>query len=158
MADMAQVIATPFLMFNDQLESALKLYEEVFPASSCISATRDANGAVTSAEFTIGGQRFIGFNGGPHFQFSAAFSVSIMCEDQEEVDRYWGKLVEQGAVPGRCGWITDPFGLSFQIIPKRFRELMNDSNPAKVKAVVGAMMTMSKLEVAELERACAAVS
>ena len=103
----------------------------------------------------MGGQRFLGFNGGPYFHFSEGFSLFVDCEDQAEVDRYWDALVQAGAEPSRCGWITDPFGLSWQIVPRRFVELVRDGDPKKVQAVVAAMMTMSKLDVAGLERAYA---
>ncbi|MFO1343115.1 MAG: VOC family protein [Burkholderiales bacterium] len=75
------------------------------------------------------------------------------CADQAEVDDYWDKLVKAGATPTACGWIKDPFGLSWQIVPRRFTELIRDANPNKVKAVMDAMMTMVKLDVAGLERA-----
>jgi predicted 3-demethylubiquinone-9 3-methyltransferase (glyoxalase superfamily) len=147
---------TPFLMFNDQLEAAIKFYTATFPDSEVKDMTRGGRGGpVTSAEFLVGGQRFMGYNGGPHFSFSEGFSLFVACEDQREVDDYWDKLVRAGATPKRCGWITDQFGLSWQIVPKRFMELMSDKNPKKVQAVVGAMMKMVKLDVAALERAYA---
>jgi predicted 3-demethylubiquinone-9 3-methyltransferase (glyoxalase superfamily) len=111
------------------------------------------DGPVMSAEFVVGGQVIKGFNGGPQFKFSEAFSLFVDCEDQTEVDRYWNALLEAGAKPTRCGWIDDPWGVSWQIIPKRLTELMADRNPNKAKAVVDAMMKMVKLDVAELERA-----
>jgi predicted 3-demethylubiquinone-9 3-methyltransferase (glyoxalase superfamily) len=96
----------------------------------------------------------MGYNaGGPYFTFSEGFSLFVECEDQEEVDEYWNKLVKAGATKTQCGWITDQFGLSWQIVPKRFIELIRDKNPAKVKAVMDAMMEMEKLDVAALERA-----
>ncbi len=145
---------TPFLMFNNQLEAAIELYTATFPDSEIRNIARaDADGPITSAEFVVGGQIFRGFNGGPHFTFSDGFSLYVDCEDQAEVDEYWHKLVESGAEPGRCGWIKDPFGLSWQIVPRRFIELIGDSNPKKVGAVMEAMMTMGKLEVAALEEA-----
>jgi predicted 3-demethylubiquinone-9 3-methyltransferase (glyoxalase superfamily) len=88
-----------------------------------------------------------------HFEFSEAFSMFVDCEDQEEVDEYWEKLLKAGAKPTQCGWIMDPFGLSWQIVPRRFMELMADKSPKKVKAVIDAMLTMVKLDVASLERA-----
>jgi len=108
---------------------------------------------VSSAEFVIGGQSFMGYNGGPHFAFSEGFSLFVECEDQKEVDRYWNALLKAGATPSQCGWIRDPFGLSWQIVPRRFIELIGDKNPKKVKAVVDAMMKMVKLDVATLEKA-----
>jgi predicted 3-demethylubiquinone-9 3-methyltransferase (glyoxalase superfamily) len=145
---------TPFLMFNDQLEAAMAFYTATFPDSKVANVKRAGpGGPVISAELMVGGQKLLAFNGGPHFRFTDAFSLFVACEDQREVDRYWDALVAAGGQPSRCGWITDPFGLSWQLIPKRFMELMGDENPEKVKAVVAAMMTMSKLDVAALEEA-----
>jgi predicted 3-demethylubiquinone-9 3-methyltransferase (glyoxalase superfamily) len=147
---------TPFLMFNDQLEAAIEFYAATFPDSKITQVTRSGKDSpVISAEFIIGGQRFMGYNGGPHFSFSEGFSLFVACEDQREVDEYWDKLVKAGAKPSRCGWITDPFGLSWQIIPKRFMQLMGDKDPRKVQAVVDAMLKMEKLDVAALEKAYA---
>jgi predicted 3-demethylubiquinone-9 3-methyltransferase (glyoxalase superfamily) len=145
---------TPFLMFNDQLEAAIELYTATFPDSSVRNVARSGeDGPVTSAEFVVGGQSFKGYNGGPYFTFSEGFSLYVDCADQDEVDEYWDKLVSAGAKPSRCGWITDPFGVSWQIVPRRFIELIGDRDPRKVKAVMEAMMTMVKLDVAALERA-----
>ena len=150
---------TPFLMFDDRLEAALALYTSIFPDSEVREAARSGrDGPLRSAEFTVGGQTFKAFNGGPSFQFSEAFSMFVTCEDQSEVDEYWSKLLEAGATESRCGWITDPFGLSWQIVPRRFMELIGDDDPRKVEAVVDAMLAMSKLDVAELERAYDSVS
>jgi predicted 3-demethylubiquinone-9 3-methyltransferase (glyoxalase superfamily) len=147
---------TPFLMFNDQLETALELYTSIFPDSEVKDVARTgADGPVTSARFVIGGQSFMGYNGGPHFTFSEGFSLYVDCRDQAEVDEYWDKLLAAGATPTQCGWIKDPFGLSWQIVPRRFTELLSDKDPKKVKAVVDAMLEMMKLDVAELERAYA---
>lgn len=146
---------TPFLMFNDQLESAIEFYTSTFPDSRVTNVARTGkDGPINSAEFVIGGQSFMGYNaGGPYFTFSEGFSLFVECEDQEEVDEYWNKLVKAGATETACGWIKDQFGLSWQIVPKRFIELIRDKNPAKVKAVMDAMMKMVKLDVAALERA-----
>ena len=145
---------TPFLMFNDQLESAIEFYTSTFPDSRVTNVARTGkNGPVNSAEFVIGGQSFMGYNGGSYFTFSEGFSLFVECEDQKEVDAYWDRLVEAGATEAQCGWIKDQFGLSWQIVPKRFIELIRDRNPRKVKAVMDAMMTMVKLDVAALERA-----
>ncbi|MCG3183232.1 MAG: hypothetical protein ICCCNLDF_01318 [Planctomycetes bacterium] len=145
---------TPFLMFDDQLEKALEFYVATFPDSKVLTHARSgADGPMRSAEFVVGGQRFMGFNGGSYFKFSEAISMFVDCADQAEVDRYWDALVKAGATPSRCGWITDPFGVSWQIVPRRFMEMLGDSNPAKVQAVVNTMMEMSKLELPELERA-----
>ena len=145
---------TPFLMFNDQLEAAIEFYTATFPNSEVRSVARTGqDGPIRSAEFVVGGQRFMGYNGGPYFSFSEGVSFYVDCADQDEVDDYWDKLLKAGATPVQCGWIKDPFGLSWQIVPRRFTELIGDTDPRKVKAVMGAMMTMVKLDVAELERA-----
>ncbi len=145
---------TPFLMFNDKLEAAMEFYAATFPDSQIKRVARNGtDGPVVSAEFVVGGQSFMGYNGGDYFSFSEGFSLFVDCVDQAEVDNYWDKLVKGGATPTACGWIKDPFGLSWQIVPRRFMELMGDKDAKKVKAVTAAMMTMVKLDVAELERA-----
>lgn len=145
---------TPFLMFSDQLDAALKFYAATFP-DVVIHSTGSAgeDGPVTSAEFSIGGQRFKAFNGGDYFSFSEGVSLFVDCADQAEVDRYWDAFAAAGATGGQCGWIKDPFGLSWQIVPRRFMELVADPDGKKVKAVMDAMMTMEKLDVATLEKA-----
>lgn len=145
---------TPFLMFNDQLEAAIEFYTATFPDSKVMNIARHGeDGPIASAEFVVGGQRFMGYNGGSYFSFSQGFSLFVDCADQQEVDEYWDAFMQAGAQPTQCGWITDPFGLSWQIVPRRFMELIGDRDPKKVKAVVDAMMTMVKLDVAALERA-----
>ena len=145
---------TPFLMFNDQLEAAIAFYTATFPDSQIKNVARTGkDGPITSAEFVVGGQSFMGYNGGPYFKFSEGLSLFVDCKDQKEVDEYWDKLVQAGAKPSQCGWITDQFGLSWQIVPRRFMELIGDKNPKKVKAVMEAMLTMVKLDVAALESA-----
>ena len=145
---------TPFLMFNDQLEAAIAFYTATFPDSEIKNVAQSGEGGpITSAEFVIGGQFFMAYNGGPYFNFSEGFSLFVDCEDQEEVDEYWSKLVNAGATPSQCGWITDQFGVTWQIVPRRFMELIADKNPKKVQAVMEAMMSMIKFDVAALERA-----
>ncbi len=146
---------TPFLMFNDQLEAAITFYTTTFPDSKVTRAARSGgDGPVTSAEFVIGGQAFMGYNaGGSYFKFSEGFSLFVKCEDQAEVDAYWDQLVSAGGKPSQCGWITDHFGLTWQIVPRRFMELIADKNKTKVQAVMEAMMKMVKLDVAILEKA-----
>lgn len=132
----------------------MAFYTATFPGSEIRNVARTgADGPVSSAEFVVGGQVFMGYNGGPYFSFSEGFSLYVDCADQAEVDDYWDKLVQAGATPTACGWIKDPFGITWQIVPRRFTELIRDSNPAKVKAVMDAMMTMVKLDVAGLEKA-----
>lgn len=145
---------TPFLMFNDQLEAAMAFYTSTFPDSEIKNVARTGkDGPVTSAEFVIGGQFFMGYNGGPYFKFSEGLSLFVDCKDQEEVDGYWNTFISAGATPLQCGWITDHFGITWQIVPRRFMELISNTNPKKVQAVMDAMMKMVKLDVAALEKA-----
>jgi len=140
---------TPFLMFNDQLEAAMDFYTATFPGSEVRNVARmGKNGPINSAEFVVGGQLFLGYNGGSYFSFSEGVSFFVDCADQSAVDEYWDKLVKAGAKPTACGWIKDPFGLSWQIVPRRFTELIRDRDPGKVKAVMEARMKMVKLDVA----------
>ena len=132
----------------------MEFYTAVFPDSQIKQVARTGqDGPITSAEFVVGGQAFMGYNGGTYFAFSEGFSLYVDCEGQAEVDEYWDKLVRAGAKPTACGWIKDPFGLSWQIVPRRFMELIREKEPKKVKAVMEAMMTMVKLDVAALEKA-----
>lgn len=132
----------------------MEFYTTTFPDSEVRNVARTgSDGPITSAEFVVGGQVFMGYNGGSYFSFSEGFSLFVDCEDQAEVDGYWDKLVAAGAKPMQCGWIKDPFGLSWQIVPRRFMELIRDDDSKKVAAVMNAMMTMVKLDVAGLEQA-----
>lgn len=145
---------TPFLMFDGQLEAAIEFYTATFSDTEVRNVARTGeDGPISSAEFVVGGQTFLAYNGGPYFSFSEAVSLYVDCADQDEVDEYWDRFVKAGATPNQCGWIKDPFGLSWQIVPRRFTQLIGDKDPRKVQAVMEAMMTMVKLEVAELERA-----
>ncbi|HVZ39399.1 MAG TPA: VOC family protein [Candidatus Kapabacteria bacterium] len=146
---------TAFLMFNHQFEAAIGFYTTTFPDSEVRNVARTGKDApISSAEFLVGGPFFMGYNGGAYFSFSEGVSLSVDCADQDEVDEYRDRLVKAGADPTACGWINDPFGLSRQIVPRRFTGLIRDRDPGKVKAVIVAMMTMMKLDVAGLERAC----
>jgi predicted 3-demethylubiquinone-9 3-methyltransferase (glyoxalase superfamily) len=141
-------------MFSDGLEQAIAFYTATFPGSEVRSVSRNGkDGPLTQAEFVVGGQRIMGFNGGAYFKFSEAFSLFVNCENQAEVDKYWEAIVKAGGKPTQCGWINDPWGVSWQIVPKRMMEMLADKDPKKVQAVVGAMMSMIKLDVATLEAA-----
>ena len=103
----------------------------------------------------LGTAPFVALNGGPEFTFSEAISFQVGCQDQAEVDRYWSELGE-GGEPGPCGWLKDKFGLSWQIVPKRLVELLEDPDKEKSQRVMAAMLEMGKIEIDELERAAAA--
>ena len=142
---------TPFLWFDNQAEDAMNHYVAIFRNSKILNVNR-SNGKVLLASFELDGQQFLALNAGPQFTFTEAVSFYVSCETQAEVDEYWDKL-SAGGEEGRCGWLKDKFGLSWQIVPAALTRLMNDPNPAKAHAVVNAMMKMKKLVIADLERA-----
>ncbi len=142
---------TTFLWFNDQAEEAMNHYITIFGDGKVVHVNRAA-GRVVAGTFELFGQRFIALNGGPMYKFTEAISLFVDCETQEEVDRLWTKLSE-GGEPGRCGWLKDKYGVSWQIIPRALMQLMGDPDPKKSGAVVQAMMKMNKIEIAELQRA-----
>jgi len=151
---------TPFLWFDTEGEDAARFYTSVFPNSRIVdiqrygeAGPRDA-GTVMTVAFELEGQRFVALNGGPDFTFNEAISFEVECEDQDEVDRYWDTLTD-GGEPGPCGWLKDRFGVSWQIVPKRLTELLADEDREKAQRVMGAMLQMGKIDVAELERAAA---
>ncbi len=144
---------TPFLMFNDQVEEAVQLYVSTIKNSKILSMSRQGqDGPVISATFVLDGQEFVAYNGGPHFKFSDGFSIFVSCETQAEVDRIWQKLAE-GGQEVQCGWLTDKFGVSWQIVPTVLMQLLADPDPRKSEAVMQAMLKMVKLDIAGLQRA-----
>lgn len=142
---------TPFLWFDTQAEEAMNHYVAIFKNSKVLNVNR-AGGKVLTVTFELDGQQFIGLNAGPQFKFTEAVSFLVNCETQEEVDDFWDKL-SQGGEKGRCGWLKDKFGLSWQIVPSALSRLMSDPNPKKSKAVFEAMMKMNKIEISDLQRA-----
>ena len=149
---------TTFLTFNDQAEEAVNFYTSIFPDSRIVSTSRygDAGpgpkGSLMSATFQLAGQDFFALNGGPSFTFGQGISLFVMCETQAEVDDYWEKLAE-GGEHGPCGWLTDKFGVSWQVVPRVLGEMLNDEDPEKANRVMNAMLQMSKIEIEDLERA-----
>ncbi len=149
---------TTFLTFDSQAEEAANLYTSIFKNAGIGRVSRYPEGAplpagtAISVNFHINGQEFIALNGGPHFTFSDGISLFVNCETQEEVDEYWEKLSEGGS-PGRCGWLKDKFGVSWQIVPSALGRLLGDKDPGKAKRVMQIMMTMSKLDIKALEEA-----
>ena len=148
----------PFLWFDTQAEDAANFYVSIFPNSKILSVQRygpsgpGAEGSVMTADFELDGQRVTALNGGPVYQLSAAFSFVIDCQDQKEVDHYWDRLVE-GGQPSQCGWLTDRFGFSWQVVPRQLFETIGGPDPAGRQRAMQAMMKMVKLDVATLERA-----
>lgn len=145
---------TTFLTYNNQVEEAVNLYVSIFKNSKVLSMNRmGPDGPVLSATFELEGQDFFALNGGPSFSFAEGISLYVNCKTQAEVDYFWDKLTADGGEPGRCGWLKDKFGVSWQIIPSALGELMGDPNPAKAQAVVQAMLGMNKIEIAGLREA-----
>jgi predicted 3-demethylubiquinone-9 3-methyltransferase (glyoxalase superfamily) len=149
---------TPFLWFDDKAEEAVDFYISIFKNSKTISISRygDAGpgpkGSVMVAKFQIEGQEFVALNGGPTFTFSPAISFVVNCRTQEEIDELWEKLSEGGA-KSQCGWLTDKFGLSWQIVPTVLGELMQDKDPVKTNRVMKALLQMTKLDIQGLQKA-----
>jgi predicted 3-demethylubiquinone-9 3-methyltransferase (glyoxalase superfamily) len=103
--------------------------------------------------FQLEGQEFMALNGGPHFKFTEAISLFVNCETQEEVDDLWKKLTAGGGAPSQCGWLTDKFGLSWQIVPSVLLKMLADKDPVKSKRVMEAMPQMSKIDISRLKQA-----
>jgi predicted 3-demethylubiquinone-9 3-methyltransferase (glyoxalase superfamily) len=149
---------TPFLWFNDNAEEAMKFYVSVFKNSKIGRVARygDAGpgpkGKVMTASFQLEGQEFVALNGGPKFKFTEAISFVVNCETQKEVDELWKKLSE-GGEKGRCGWLKDKFGLSWQIVPTALGKMFSDADPVKSQRVMKAMLQMDKLDIAGLKKA-----
>lgn len=149
---------TPNLWFDTNGEEAVDHYVSIFPNSSVGAVTRYAEagpgeaGAVMTIDFTLDGTKFTVINGGPQFTFDEAVSFLIDCADQAEVDYYWDKLGAGGSY-GPCGWLKDKFGLSWQVVPKGFEQMMTSSDTAAAQRAVAAMMEMSKLDLAKLQSA-----
>jgi predicted 3-demethylubiquinone-9 3-methyltransferase (glyoxalase superfamily) len=138
----------PFLWFDGQAEDAAKFYTSIFRTSTLDSVSP------MSANFHLEGVEFIALNGGPQFKFTEAISFFVRCETQAEIDYYWEKL-SAGGSKGRCGWLKDKFGVSWQIVPPVLGEMLNDEDPAKSQRVMQAMLQMDKLDIARLQAAYA---
>lgn len=159
---MPQIIT--FLTFNDQAEEAARFYTSIFPNSRITQITHYPDlgpdfpfkaGTVMTVAFTLDGREFVALNGGPQFTFSQGFSISVQCDTQEEVDRYWNRLLEGGGQAVACGWLTDRFGVSWQINPKILMQLITNPDPIKARKAMSAMMTMVKIDSDALKRAVA---
>lgn len=152
---------TPFLWFESQAEEAANYYVGILPNSRITGVSRFGEGgpgpagSAMTVSFELCGQPVTALNGGPAHRLSEAFSFLVNCETQAEVDRLWDALLADGGTPSQCGWLTDRFGLTWQIIPDRLLELMGDSDPARAGRVVQAMLQMVKIDVDALERAYA---
>ncbi len=146
------------LWFDRRAEEAAKFYTGLFKDSSMGEILRygkdspGEEGAVMTVSFTLFGQEFTALNGGPEFHFSPAVSFMVKCADQAEIDRYWDALAD-GGEELQCGWVTDRFGVSWQITPAVLFDMLNDKDPQKAYRATQAMLKMVKLDIGELQRA-----
>jgi predicted 3-demethylubiquinone-9 3-methyltransferase (glyoxalase superfamily) len=156
---------TPCLWFDTQAEEAAKFYASVFKNSKIGKVSRYGKegfevhgkkaGTVMTVEFELEGQKFLALNGGPHFKFNEAVSFQVPCETQEEIDYFWSTLAKDGE-EGRCGWLKDKFGLSWQVFPRALPEMLTDGNSETAQRVMRSMLQMRKIDIAALRRAQAA--
>ena len=156
---------TPCLWFDTQAEEAAKFYASVFKNSKIGKVSRYGKegfevhgkkaGTVMTVEFEVEGQKFLALNGGPHFKFNEAVSFQVPCETQEEIDYFWSTLAKDGE-EGRCGWLKDKFGLSWQVFPRALPEMLTDGNSETAQRVMRSMLQMRKIDIAALRRAQAA--
>lgn len=143
---------TTCLWFDDQAEQAANFYTSLFGNSRIVEvqyyneAMPDRAGQVMLVVFELAGQRFMALNSGPEFTFTEAVSLHVDCADQREVDELWAKLTD-GGQESQCGWLKDRFGLSWQIIPRRLTELLNDPDPDRAVRATRAMLGMRKIDV-----------
>jgi len=151
---------TPCIWYDGNAEEAANLYASIFPDSSVDAVHRSPAdypngkaGDVLTVDFTVAGMKFLGLNGGSMFKPDEAVSFIIHTKDQEETDRYWDAILASGGKPSACGWITDRFGLCWQITPQRLLDMMTSPDKAASKRAMDAMMQMVKIDIATLERA-----
>jgi predicted 3-demethylubiquinone-9 3-methyltransferase (glyoxalase superfamily) len=150
----------PCLWFDDQAEDAASFYVSIFKDSAINKITRYGKegfeihgrpeGSVMTVEFTLNGQVFTALNGGPFFKFNEAISFQVLCDTQDDIDYYWNRLIEEGK-EGQCGWLTDKYGLSWQIIPSILPQLLED--PYKASRVTEAFLKMQKMDIETLVNA-----
>ena len=149
---------TPCLWFDTAGEEAATFYTSVFPNSRIVDVARYGEagprpaGTVMVVTFELDGLKFIALNGGPEFAFTEAISFQVSCEGQEEVDQFWNALSE-GGQEGRCGWLKDRFGVSWQVVPTALPALLGNPDPEKSQRAMRAMLKMKKLVIADLARA-----
>ncbi len=154
---------TPNFWFDKDAEEAVNLYVSLFPNSSIGTMSRFGKegfefhhmpeGTVMTVDFELNGQKFLALNGGPIFQFTEAVSFIIDCKDQAEVDHYWNGLTANGGQESQCGWCKDKFGLSWQVVPRQFGELMKSGTPEQASRVMNAMFQMKKFDITKLQAA-----
>lgn len=147
---------TTCLWFDDDAEAAAQFYVATFPGSKILSTSYYATdaqrpeGSVLTVEFELFGQPFVALNGGPQYTHSHAISFQVFCDTQDEVDRLWDALVSDGGEESMCGWCSDRFGVSWQVIPRRLTELLSSPDAAVARRATERMLTMRKIVIAEL--------
>jgi predicted 3-demethylubiquinone-9 3-methyltransferase (glyoxalase superfamily) len=146
---------TPCLWFDGSAEEAARFYVSVFADrgdSAVTNVTPGPNGAALVVKFRLAGVEFLALNGGPQFRFNEAISLSVDCRSQRELDELWEKL-SAGGSPGRCGWLKDRYGLSWQIVPSVLPELLGGADRGRARRVMDALMGMTKMDIRALEAA-----
>ena len=152
---------TPCLWFDHEAEDAARFYCSLFPGSRILHVAPMPEGgpgpagAPLMVTFELQGLQIMALNGGPHFTLDEAFSLHVACEDQREVDDLWDRLTAEGGEESMCGWLKDKYGLSWQIVPTRLHELLQDPDPRRARATMQAMLQMRRIQVDALERAAA---
>ena len=152
---------SPYIWFEHGAEHAADRYLRLFGEGRVLHtqhwpAGRPAPaGSVMTVQFELFGRPFVACNGGPHLNLNEAVSLAVECKDQAEIDRLWDGLLEGAGTPGRCGWLKDPWGLSWQILPRRFLQILRDPDPGRVGRVFEAMLRLTKFDVDTLEQAYA---
>ena len=147
------------LWFDNNARQAVELYVSLIPNSRISSSTSfgeggpEKDGSYTSISFELDGQRYMALNGGPHLKLNPAVSIFVSCETQQEIDRLWDALLAGGGAPQQCGWLTDKYGLSWQIVPLMFEDMWKIKDPARMKRVMDEVMKMVKLDIAMLKQA-----
>lgn len=149
---------SPCLWFDGTAQEAVDFYVSVFRNARITNtllhneASPGPVGSLLAVEFELDGDAFLALNGGPEFQFTPAISMFVQCDDQAEIDHYWDKLLDGGQAMA-CGWLTDRFGVTWQIAPRRLIGMLRDADPAKANRTMAKMREMIKLDIAALERA-----
>ena len=147
---------TPNLLFDTQAEAAAAFYVSVFPNSKITNVTHYGEGgpkpagSVLTVDFVLDGQEYTAINGGPQFTFDEAISLLVNCADQDEIDFYWTELTEGGGEESQCGWLKDKFGVSWQVVPADWADLLNDPDPARTQRAMDALFTMRKIDIAAI--------
>lgn len=154
---------TPFLWFNGNAKEAAEFYCAIFPGARITHTayypeatehvSRKPKGTVMTVNFELNGQPFVALNGGNEFSFTPAISFMVHCDTQKEIDEYWERLGADGGQHGQCGWLTDRFGVSWQVVPTMLDELLEKGDDAKREQVMTLLLTMTKIDIHTLQSA-----